>query len=74
MEIKGIELNSNYEIIINKSKFFAYSFVVNNLQEIDEHLNFLKQKYSDATHICYAYSIYPNKEKSIWSFITITFI
>ena len=64
MEIKGIKQESVYEIVINKSKFIAYSFIVNNLQEIEKKLSFLTQKYSDATHICYAYSIYPNKEKS----------
>ena len=64
MEVKGIEQNSVNEIVINKSKFIAYSFAVNNLQEIDEKLAFLRQKYPDATHICYAYSLYPNKEKS----------
>lgn len=64
IEIKEIEQNSANEIIINKSKFFAHSFIVHNIIDVDKNIEFLKQKYPDATHICYAYSIYPNLEKA----------
>lgn len=64
MKIKGIERNSVYEIVINKSKFFAYSFAVNNTDDVDFYLSFLSKSHTDATHICYAYSIYPIQEKS----------
>ena len=64
IKIKEIECESVYEVVLSKSKFIAYSFVVNTIEDVDKNLAFLRQKYADATHICYAYSIYPSKEKS----------
>lgn len=64
LQIKEIEQNYVEEIIINRSKFFAHSFIVHNISEVENSLSILTKKYPDATHICYAYSIYPNLEKS----------
>ena len=49
-------------IIINKSKFIGIVKKVYTLDEVNDLLNKTKEKYSDATHVCYAY-ILPNKEK-----------
>jgi uncharacterized YigZ family protein len=49
-------------VIINKSKFIGIIKKVYSKEEIDVILNNTKNKYSDATHICYAY-ILPNMEK-----------
>lgn len=45
------------EIIIKKSRFITYLFRVNTTSDVDNHLSNLNSKYSDATHICYAYII-----------------
>lgn len=45
------------ETIINKSKFITYICKVNNIDEIKEKLDELKNKYKDANHICYSYII-----------------
>lgn len=52
-----INNNVNNEYLINKSKFICYLIKVDNISDIDYNLNYLKQKYNDATHICYAYII-----------------
>jgi len=38
-----------------RSKFFAFAFPVENEAEIKEKVAFLKKKYHDARHHCYAY-------------------
>lgn len=48
------------EIIINKSRFIAYKFELENLDEVKLHLETLKKEYKKANHFCYAY-VY-NKE------------
>ena len=47
---------------IKKSKFIGLSFKVYSQDEIKDLLSTYQEKYSDATHICYAY-ILPNGEK-----------
>lgn len=52
-------------IVINKSKFFSFAYPVFSESEAKEYLDKLNRKYSDATHICYAYSISsPRLEKA----------
>lgn len=53
--MKSIESNVKSEYIINKSKFITFLFKVNNLEEINIHLNNVKKEYKGATHYCYAY-------------------
>ena len=57
-------INENIEntIEIKKSKFITKLYKVNNIDEANEILNKENKKYSDATHICYAY-ILENTEK-----------
>ena len=49
-------------IIINKSKFIALTYHLDNLNEINNLLDKVKKEYKDATHYCYAY-ILDNSEK-----------
>jgi len=44
------------------SKFFAYAYPVNNEEEIKQHLNYLRKKYFDARHHCYAYRLGADKQ------------
>lgn len=44
-------------IIINKSKFITNIFFVENINNINNYLDLIKNKYKDATHHCYAYII-----------------
>lgn len=53
--------NIENTIIINKSKFITNLFFVNNIDEVNEKLNYIRNKYKDATHHCYAYIIDSNK-------------
>ncbi|MBR2969939.1 MAG: YigZ family protein [Clostridia bacterium] len=48
------------EIIINKSRFIAYRYDLDDLEEVKNILESLKKEHKKATHICYAY-VY-NKE------------
>lgn len=43
------------ELIINKSRFIAYVYELNNLNEVSSILNNLKQEHKKARHICFAY-------------------
>ena len=49
-------------IIIKNSKFITIIYNINNINDIDNYLNQVKDKYKDATHYCYAY-ILPNNIK-----------
>lgn len=51
------------ELIITKSKFLSYLFPVSSLEEIKDKLNEFKEKYRDATHVCYAYILDENTFK-----------
>lgn len=55
-------IDNKIEIIIKKSKFITFTYNISNKEEINELLEKLRNKYSDATHICYAYII-ENQEK-----------
>ena len=50
-------------IIINKSKFIALTYHIDNINEINNLLDKIKKEYKDATHYCYAY-ILDNNEKA----------
>jgi len=63
MEIKVLSEEENL-IEIKKSKFYAFTFNVFTEKDIEEKLRVLREKYSDARHICYAYILSsPKKEK-----------
>lgn len=52
-----IKENSTYQYEIKKSKFITLLYKVNSLIEVDSILATIKEKYSDATHCCFAYKI-----------------
>ena len=62
MPMKIIKENKEITYIKEKSKFIGFVCKVYNKEEIDGILENLKQQYSDATHICYAY-ILPDAKK-----------
>lgn len=43
------------------SKFFAFAYHVNSVEEAQDKVNELRIKYHDARHYCYAYRINPEK-------------
>jgi uncharacterized YigZ family protein len=43
------------------SKFLAFSFPIDDEASIKEHLSFLRKKYHDARHHCYAWSLKPDR-------------
>lgn len=62
--MKIIKNNATEEVVIKKSKFISYAYFVNNLEEIKNILNNLKEKYKDAKHMCYAYIVNNDKKYS----------
>ena len=48
--------NFNYKQL--NSKFYSFIYSVSSYDEIKKHLNILKLKYSDCSHICYAYRLF----------------
>ena len=59
-----IKDNKEKTIIINKSKFISQSYFVNSVSDAQNIINNIKDKYKDATHICYAYIIDNNVKYS----------
>jgi len=57
-----ITSNTKYELIIKNSKFITILNKVNNLDEINNILNEIKESYPGATHYCTAYIIDNNKK------------
>ncbi len=53
--------NKEKTTIINKSKFIGFVKIVYTKDDINKTINLLKDQYSDATHLCYAYIL--NNEK-----------
>lgn len=52
-----LSINENVvsEIYIKRSRFITFLFRVDSINDIEEKLLFLSNKYNDSTHICYAY-------------------
>lgn len=59
----SIKKNISKTTNVNKSKFISFLYRVNNIEEINNILNNLKETYKDSTHICYGY-ILNNIEKA----------
>lgn len=60
--MKTVSNDIAHEIIINKSRFICILCQVKNESEINNKINYYKNKYKDATHYCTAYII-ENHEK-----------
>ena len=52
-----VKENIEKTIIINKSKFISQSYFVNDVKDTQEIIDNIKNKYYDATHVCYGYII-----------------
>ena len=50
------DINSDYNI--HNSKFYSYIYKISTIDEIKLKLKYIKNKFSDSSHICYAYRIY----------------
>ena len=63
--MKSVAKDANILIEIKKSKFYAYVYYVENELDVKMHIDELKHKFSDATHICWAYVLSsPRMEKA----------
>lgn len=54
--MKTLNNNMVNELIIKKSRFVSFSFVINSNDEIDSILSNLKKEHKNAKHICYSFS------------------
>ena len=50
-----IKINSENELIINRSKFIGKTFKIENEEDAKKIIKSLRNEYGDATHVCYAY-------------------
>ena len=53
----GIKSETNYTLIVEKSKFLCFAIPVFSKADIIGRLESFRRQYPDATHICYAYVI-----------------
>lgn len=61
---KTIKREQTTSIKIKSSKFIAFAYPIENEEEIKGILKTLKKQFSDANHICFAYFLGVNQEKS----------
>lgn len=47
--------NKENEIIIDKSRFICCTYKINSINDVPYYLDLIKEKYTGATHYCYAY-------------------
>lgn len=52
------------ELIVKGSKFICVLYHIEDVDDVDNHLDYLRKKYKDATHICYAYRLENNEKFS----------
>ncbi len=55
-------LDNSSILIIKKSKFITFTYNIDCIEDVYNKLNEIKDKYNDATHICYAYIINNNEK------------
>lgn len=55
--VKTIRSQTEYEIVINKSRFIGILVPVSDVEEVELYLEEAKELYPGATHYCYAYII-----------------
>lgn len=53
--MKTIKSQSENIYIVNKSKFISLAYPINDEDECKKYISEASNKYSDATHVCYAY-------------------
>lgn len=63
-QFKTIMQNAETEIEEKKSRFIANIFYVENIKEAEEKLKYIRKKYFDARHHCYAYRIIEKDENN----------
>lgn len=55
--MKTITENATNEIVIKNSRFIAYLYKVNSLEEISSILDNIRKEHKEATHVVYAYKV-----------------
>lgn len=65
--MKSIIKEVKVKLVINKSTFINYLLPVSNLEDVHKNLSMLKNKYSDASHHCFAYILGNNQEVQKYS-------
>jgi uncharacterized YigZ family protein len=57
-----IEAEKEFNLREKGSKFFAFSYLVRNEEEVKSKIQYLKSKYLDASHYCYAFVLGQGQE------------
>jgi Uncharacterized conserved protein len=57
MYYKTIKEIASTEIVVKKSRFIALLTPLNNMADIEQELNHIRQKFPGANHYCFAYII-----------------
>ena len=57
---KGIKQKAESFMVVQKSKFYNFAIPVFSKEEVNEYLTWFREKYYDATHVCYAYVVNDN--------------
>ena len=55
--VKTIRTQTEYEIVINKSRFIGILVPISDVEEVALYLEEARELYPNATHYCYAYII-----------------
>lgn len=57
---KGIKQKAESFMMVQKSKFYNFAIPVFSKEEVNNYLNEYREKFYDATHVCYAYIVNDN--------------
>ena len=59
-----IKNEASNELVVKGSRFICALYHIEDIDDVDNHLDYLSKKYKDATHICFAYRLDRNEKFS----------
>ena len=59
-----IKNETSNELVVKGSRFICALYHIEDIDDVDNHLDYLSKKYKDATHICFAYRLDRNEKFS----------
>ena len=52
-----IKKETSNELVVKGSRFICFLYHIDDIDDVDNHLDYLSKRYKDATHICFAYRL-----------------
>ena len=59
-----IKKDASNELVVKGSRFICALYHIEDIDDVENHLDYLRKKYKDATHVCFAYRLDRNEKFS----------